>query len=226
MMEYLTILLALVASVVAQNYSTITIPTGCLSTRIRPNTMTITDTVTSTYCPVCDEAKSNGDVYTTTYATVYSSVCPTGLIPVTYTVTQECTGTTPINTLTPPPGYTTTAVECSACEHSATGTATAGVPIVTITIPCTECVSSATPIYSTPVTSSSSATSNVQSTITSTNPAGQVTVYVASGTSTPATTATLTPPVEQFTGAASSSNAVGISAVVAIGTVFFAMLEL
>lgn len=39
---------------------------GCTTTSTHGQTYTITDLTVSTYCPVCDDAKDNGDVYTTT----------------------------------------------------------------------------------------------------------------------------------------------------------------
>jgi hypothetical protein len=58
----------------------------CFTTYTHPDVTTITDLTISSYCPVCDYARDNGDVYTTTYETAYVSVCPTGLTTVTYTV--------------------------------------------------------------------------------------------------------------------------------------------
>jgi len=81
----------------------------------------------STYCPVCDEARSNGGVYTTTYCTVYNSICPSGLTSATYTITQTCTGTTPIDYSTAPPGYTAVTTVCGHCP---------GAPTYTLTQPC------------------------------------------------------------------------------------------
>jgi hypothetical protein len=59
---------------------------GCTKTTTHPATYIITDYTVSTYCPKCDAAKANGDVYLTTYETVYKSLCPTGLVDATYTV--------------------------------------------------------------------------------------------------------------------------------------------
>jgi len=104
------------------------LPSGCTYTSTAPGTSTITAVITSTYCPVCDEAKTNGEVYTTTYETVYAAVCPTGITSVAYVVTQICTGTTPIDTATLPPGFVATTAVCTACP---------GAPTITVTQPAT-----------------------------------------------------------------------------------------
>ncbi|KAK0104884.1 hypothetical protein ONS95_005150 [Cadophora gregata] len=88
--------------------------------------VTIVVPQTSTYCPVCDVAKTQGGVYTTTYATVYPSICDTGLTEATYTVTQTCTGLTPINPAVVPPQFTAVTTVCTPC---------AGKPTLTITQP-------------------------------------------------------------------------------------------
>jgi len=107
---------------------------GCTSIIAYPGVSTITGYVTSTWCPICDQAKSTGGVYTTTYETVYEQVCPTGMSSVTYIVQQTCTGMTTINPSTPPPGFVVTTTVCTAC---------AGAPTVTITQPCNSCPTSA-----------------------------------------------------------------------------------
>jgi len=99
---------------------------GCTVTSTYPGVSTITAQTTSTYCPVCDAAKDNDDVYTTTYQTVYDAVCPTGLSSATYLVTATCTGTTPINYSSVPAGFVATVTVCTAC---------AGTPTVTVTCP-------------------------------------------------------------------------------------------
>lgn len=63
--------------------------------------ITVTSGVTATYCPKCEyesttaAPKPTGPAHTTVYTTVYSSLCSTGLVPVTYTVTEECAEPTP-----------------------------------------------------------------------------------------------------------------------------------
>lgn len=96
-----------------------------------PETMvTVTNGVTITWCPMCDQTP-----HTTVYKTVYQAVCSTGstwsLTPTTYTVTESCTGPTPTwNTASSyvPQGFTVTEYECTKCE-------TPG-QTVTITEPC------------------------------------------------------------------------------------------
>jgi len=111
-----SILMILACAAIACAQST----TNCTVTSTLPATSTITDLTVSTYCPVCDAAKSTGGVYTTVFETSLVAVCPTGLSTAVYTVTETCTGTTPINTSTPPAGFTTTAVVCTACPGSST----------------------------------------------------------------------------------------------------------
>ncbi|RDW95008.1 hypothetical protein BP5796_00771 [Coleophoma crateriformis] len=86
-------------------------------------TITILEPTISTYCPTCDLAKSAGLPFTTTYEQVYGNVGPTGWFDTTYTITGVCTGTTPLATSVPP-GFTTTAVVCTACSGSPTLTIT------------------------------------------------------------------------------------------------------
>jgi len=122
-MKASTIIMGLMAAIVSAQY-----PTDCTITSVLPGTHTITDYTVSTYCPLCDHAKENGDVYTTVYETTLVAVCPTGLSSAVYTVTNTCTGSTAIDTASCPPGFTTTAVACTACPGSGTVTITA--PIV------------------------------------------------------------------------------------------------
>jgi hypothetical protein len=170
--------------------------TSCTSTSTYPGTITVTDITTSTYCPVCDEAKSNGNVYTTTYETIYSTLCPTGLAEATYTVTNVCTGSTPINPETLVPGFTTTVVPCPGCP-SAT-------PTVTLTVPCDRTV---TPVATATGTAEIETVRVPHSLTTTTTP--------AASTSPIAPTSSLIP----FIGAASSlqfglgSRAVGMASV-------------
>lgn len=112
----------------------------CVTIVTHPGTKVITDLTVSTYCPVCDDAKTKGNVYTTTYETVYPSLCPTGLIDVTYTVTQTCTGTTPIDYATPAPGYDVVTKVCDTCPEK---------PTYTYTAPCDSCATPAVTPYAT-----------------------------------------------------------------------------
>jgi len=104
-------------------------PASCTSTTYHHLTTTITDTVTSTYCPVCEE----GDVYTTTYETVWSAFCPTGLEDKTYTITETCTGakTTPTSGYIPT-GYTAVVSTCDTCG---TAPITATLTVCTSSVP-------------------------------------------------------------------------------------------
>jgi len=96
--------------------------------------ITVTDTTTKTYCPLCTESSaSRAAQYTTTYETAYSVFCSTGFAASTYTVTAPCseTGVAYPSTYVPP-GFTVTSTVCTSC-----GTA----PITaTLTIP-TSCAS-------------------------------------------------------------------------------------
>ncbi|TKA25829.1 hypothetical protein B0A50_05584 [Salinomyces thailandicus] len=96
--------------------------------------ITVTNGVTITYCPECEmqaSSKPAGPGYTTTYTTTYMSLCPTGVVPATYTVTESCTDATPTWTMGPshiPNGFTVTTKECTVCDKAT--------PTVTITEPC------------------------------------------------------------------------------------------
>jgi len=97
--------------------------------------ITVTNGVTVTYCPECEmgwtSAAPQGPGYTTVYTTTYESLCPTGLVPATYTVTESCTDATPTWTPGPshvPDGFTVTTKECTVCGQA--------IPTVTITEPC------------------------------------------------------------------------------------------
>jgi len=128
---------------------------------IPATTYTFLEPAISTHCPVCDFAKSAGLIYTTIYKTTYVNICPTGLTYNVYTVTNECTGTTPVNTKTLPQGFTTTIGVCTGCYGS---------PTLTITIPITDLqVSDAiTTLALTPV--EEEATSKVSPELTTTMP--------------------------------------------------------
>ncbi|KAK5112963.1 hypothetical protein LTR62_003785 [Meristemomyces frigidus] len=95
--------------------------------------ITITSGVTVTYCPECEMMSSTASVpgHTTVYTTVYQSLCPTGLVPQTYTITESCTEATPTWTPGPshvPQDFTVTTKPCTVCGDSTTA--------VTITEPC------------------------------------------------------------------------------------------
>ncbi|KAF2168887.1 hypothetical protein M409DRAFT_20901 [Zasmidium cellare ATCC 36951] len=139
---------ALVAGAAAQttssqslpvSYTTMTVddcPSASLETLI-----TVTQGLTITYCPECEWGGSGGPTlapttskgpgHTTTYTTTYLSLCETGTVPVTYTVTESCEEPTPTWTPGPshiPNGFTVTVKECTVCDKTP-------VP-VTITEPC------------------------------------------------------------------------------------------
>ena len=87
---------------------------------------TETGTIVKTYCSECEEAsaasfesafRAAGGVVTT-YTTVYSQFCPTGLEEKTYTVTESCTESThglPRPTGYVPQGFTVTTATCHVC---------------------------------------------------------------------------------------------------------------
>lgn len=106
--------------------------------------ITMTQGVTVTYCPECDHdtpTSKPGPSHTTVYTTVYQSLCSTGLVPVTYTVTEECEEPTPTWASTKgdhvPQGFTVTVKECHVCDKTP-------VP-VTITEPCKDGCGKKTP---------------------------------------------------------------------------------
>lgn len=116
------------------SYTTVTYddcPSSMLATMI-----TVTHGETITYCPECEHMSTTSTPtpgYTTIYTTTYLSLCPTGTVPVTYTVTESCTDATPTWTPGPshiPQGFTVTTKSCSACGASS-------MPMtVTVTEPC------------------------------------------------------------------------------------------
>nr|OQO27590.1 hypothetical protein B0A51_05220 [Rachicladosporium sp. CCFEE 5018] len=114
-----------------QSYVTVTYD-DCPSSSV-PTLITVTNGVTVTYCPECEMKPTSSPVipHTTVYTTVYSSLCSTGLVPATYTITESCTAATPswaTHSTAIPPGFTTTVKTCTVCEST---------PIpVTITEPC------------------------------------------------------------------------------------------
>jgi hypothetical protein len=109
------------------SYTTMTIE-DCSSMPME-TMITVTEGTTVTYCPECDMTQGPG--YTTVYTTTYMSLCPTGTVPATYTVTESCTGETPTWTPGPshiPQGFTVTEKVCHVCDKTPT--------TVTITEPC------------------------------------------------------------------------------------------
>lgn len=69
-------------------------------------------------------------VYTSIYVTTLEEICPTGLRPHEYTVTELCSGLpTPFSNGHLPPGFTTTTVQCHVCASTPT-------PVI-LTVPCT-----------------------------------------------------------------------------------------
>lgn len=110
---------AMAGFVAAQTSTSCTTPTVTLSGGAQS---TITNVYTSTYCPACEEV-------TTTYETVYTQVCPTGLSAATYTITETCNGASPSRTTGVPAGFTTVVEACDVCAESS----------YTVTQPCTAC---------------------------------------------------------------------------------------
>lgn len=103
--------------------------------------ITVTNGITVTYCPECEASVSATPTsaavgHTTVYTTTYLSLCPTGPVPVTYTITESCSEATPTWTPGPshiPQGYTVTVKDCTVCHSDLSKTST--IP-VTITEPC------------------------------------------------------------------------------------------
>ncbi len=98
--------------------------------------ITITNTRTKTYCPTCTHdtmMSSSGGGFTTTYETVYQSICPTGLVDQTYTITETCSEESACSkppATVMPSGFGTTVTVCTQCA--------AGPTTVTLTV-CTAC---------------------------------------------------------------------------------------
>jgi hypothetical protein len=118
------------------SYTTVTYDT--CSTASMETMITVTNGVTVTYCPTCTGAPSASPSvgHVTTYTTTYLSLCPTGTVPVTYTVTESCAEATPTWTPGPshvPQGYTVTVKDCTVCHSDLSKPST--IP-VTITEPC------------------------------------------------------------------------------------------
>ena len=123
----------------------------------------------------------------------------------TSVITQTCTGTTPIDTATCPPGFVETTTVCSACV---------GQPTVTITQPCDTC--SQTPVGANGGYASLPAATYPPAVVATVTPALGGVV----GTGVPA--ASYTP----FAGAASSISAVLLTVGGGIGSVCVALLLL
>ena len=111
-----------------QSVSSVTMTVDDCSSMPMETMITVTEGTTVTYCPECD---MGGPGYTTVYTTTYLSLCPTGTVPATYTVTESCTGDHPTWTPGPshiPQGFTVTEKVCHVCESTPT--------TLTITEPC------------------------------------------------------------------------------------------
>ncbi|KAI9752790.1 MAG: hypothetical protein M4579_005496 [Chaenotheca gracillima] len=92
---------------------------------------TVTNTYTSTYCPKCPHV-------TTTYETVYSTFCPTGLAPNTYTITETCKQGEQCRSGIPA-DFTSTVSVCTVCGPSpVTATLTLPIPATETTVYTTE----------------------------------------------------------------------------------------
>lgn len=141
MKSFTTAILALGAALVSAQTTT-TMPTNITSvlttsststytdcTDVPDVTLTSTNTVTVTYCSSCTMNTAGKTDHVTVYTTVYSDVCPTAtgsdmMTPVTYTVTESCTGATATWSSGPgyvPQGFTTTVGVCTICAGSPTG---------------------------------------------------------------------------------------------------------
>lgn len=180
-------------------------------------TITISDFVTSTYCPVCEESsRLASSIYYTTYITEMVQSCPTGTTISTFTITESCTGSSAMPTTGVPEGFTTKAYVCTACEGS---------PTITITEPC-DCTKTEMPATApatavasgTPAAAASSTSASTNSPLPYTSsyaPAGAP--YMKPGTApllAPAGTATryvaplspsAAPSIIPYTGAATST---------------------
>lgn len=126
-------------SVPGVTYTTVTYD-SCVS-EVPETMITVTNGITVTYCPECEAAgtpKPSATVsgHTTVYTTTYLSLCETGTVPVTYTITESCAEPTPTWTPGPshiPQGYTVTVKDCTVCHSDLSKPST--IP-VTITEPC------------------------------------------------------------------------------------------
>jgi len=135
--------LAVATGISAQTVVTMTEYYDDCSTNTGPSyNSTVTATILSTYCPKCEgmgfssaAPTAPGGFVFTTYTTVYSQLCPTGLQEVTYTVTESCSsmGGIPRTSGYVPQGFTVTTVECTVCEGMSMATITT--PIATPATP-------------------------------------------------------------------------------------------
>lgn len=89
-------------------------------------TSTTTDTVTIDECPECEDRSTSANPFVlTTYTTVYSALCPTGLEDKTYVVTETCEkpgASLPAGYI--PSGFTVTTVPCPVCTGSSSAVLT------------------------------------------------------------------------------------------------------
>ena len=85
---------------------------------------TKTNTAVETYCPHCTGGASPGNAPTpkgpvTTYTTVYSELCSTGIQPKTYTITEECSSAgVPRPTDYVPAAFVVTTATCHVCAEA------------------------------------------------------------------------------------------------------------
>ena len=108
---------ALVATtgVYGRRTSTTTITADTCPSELPETMITVTKGMTVTYCPTCPAMMPG---FTTVYTTVFKSLCPTGLVPKTHTITETCPEATPTWTPGPkhiPQGYTVATKECKVC---------------------------------------------------------------------------------------------------------------
>ncbi|KAK4951944.1 hypothetical protein LTR10_009864 [Elasticomyces elasticus] len=157
---------ALVTASASTSYTTVTY-SDCPSLSME-SMITVTNGITVTYCPECEMASSTSAQpgHTTVYTTTYLSMCPTGLVPATYTVTESCTEPTPTWTPGPdhiPQGFTVTTQHCGACETPGPVTVTQpcgceaneGTPVPAATTPPASGGSGNTPAQTTPAPAAS-----------------------------------------------------------------------
>ena len=112
---------------------------GCSTLPVGNYSITSTTTGTVTETLPCHKCQMTDGIYTT-YTTVYTAICPTGLAPSTYVITEPCSETgQPRPSDHIPQGFTITTVACGACaEETVTLTTPAGsttptlAPIITL----------------------------------------------------------------------------------------------
>lgn len=114
--------LAFVGAAAQMSYITVTYE-SCSSVSME-TMITVTMSETVNYCPTCTAKPKTTSTptsimtpgHTTIYTTIFSSLCSTGLVPVTHTITESCPEPTPTWTPGPshiPDGYTVTVKTCS-----------------------------------------------------------------------------------------------------------------